>query len=211
MPTPDRTSLTEIIAAGRSILEESGPSGITMQAIAAHCGVRAPSLYKRIRDRDALLSAVAAAVVDDLATQLESTARLHCADETHGSTGEVIRTMQGHQEQGHQEQGYREQSQRELEALAHTYRAFAHEQPEGFRLMFTASPPLDALEQAARPVLAASAALVGTAEALHAARLFTAWATGFLQMELAGAFRLGGDVDGAFSYGLRHLLRGLGI
>lgn len=194
MPTPDRTSLTEIIASGRSILEESGPAGLTMQAVAARCGVRAPSLYKRIRDRDALLSAVAAAVVDDLAARLESTAKLHSADETGGNTGKVIRGMQTH---------------RALEALADAYRAFAHEQPEGFRLMFTASPPLDALDQAANPVVTASADLVGTADALHAARLFTAWATGFLQMELTGAFRLGGGVDDAFSYGIRHLLRGL--
>lgn len=194
MPTPDRTSLAEIVAAGRSILEESGPAGLTMQAVAARCGVRAPSLYKRIRDRDALLSAVAAAVVDDLAAQLESATRLHSADETGGTARVVIRGMQSHQQ---------------LEALASTYRAFAHEQPEGFRLMFTASAPLDALDHAAKPVVTASAALVGTADALHAARLFTAWATGFLQMELAGAFRLGGGVDHAFDYGLRSILKGL--
>ncbi len=46
-------------------------------------------------------------------------------------------------------------------------------------------------------------------DALAAARVFTAWATGFLHMELAGAFRLGGDVDEAFRYGLEHLLAGL--
>lgn len=194
MPTPDRTSRTEIIAAGRSILEESGPAGLTMQAVAARCGVRAPSLYKRVRDRDALLSAVAAAVVDDLGAKLESTAKLHRAGETGGNAGKIIRGMQIHQQ---------------LEALANAYRAFAHEQPEGFRLMFTASPPLDALDRAASPVMTASTALVGTVDALHAARLFTAWATGFLQMELAGAFRLGGDVDDAFAYGIRHLLKGL--
>jgi len=194
MPTPDRTSLTEIIAAARSILEESGAAGLTMQAVAIRCGVRAPSLYKRIHDRDALMSAVAAAVVDDLAERLESTARLQSADETRGKAGKVVRTMQSH---------------KTFEALADAYRAFAHEQPEGFRLMFTASAPLDALDRAAQPVVTASADLVGRADALHAARLFTAWATGFLQMELAGAFRLGGDVDDAFSYGIRHVLNGL--
>jgi hypothetical protein len=51
--------------------------------------------------------------------------------------------------------------------------------------------------------------LVGDEHALDAARLFTAWATGFLHMELAGAFRLGGDVDDAFDYGLRRIIAGL--
>lgn len=173
MPTPERTSLAAIVAAGREIIDESGPTGLTMQAVAARVGVRAPSLYKRIRDRDALLAAVAESLVDDLGTRLAVAGR-------------------------------------DLEALARTYRDFAHEQPEGFRLMFTASAPLEALDRAAGPVLRASAALVGEAHALDAARLFTAWATGFLQMELAGAFRLGGDVDRAFDYGLRGIITGLG-
>ena len=108
MPTPERTSVEEIVAAGREILEASGPQGLTMQAVAARVGVRAPSLYKRVRDREALLTAVATASIDALT-----------------------------------------------------------------------------------------------------ARLVTAWATGFLQMELSGAFRLGGDVDRAFEYGLRHLTDGL--
>jgi hypothetical protein len=51
--------------------------------------------------------------------------------------------------------------------------------------------------------------LVGEEAALEAARLLTAWATGFIQMELAGAFRLGGDVDRAFEYGLVRLRRAL--
>jgi hypothetical protein len=32
------------------------------------------------------------------------------------------------------------------------------------------------------------------------------WAHGFISMELAGAFRLGGDVDAAFEFGLRRLV-----
>ena len=63
MPTPDRTSLAEIVDAGRGILESAGPSKLTMQAVAERVGVRAPSLYKRVRDRDALLELVAAATV----------------------------------------------------------------------------------------------------------------------------------------------------
>lgn len=172
MPTPERTSVEEIVAAGREILEASGPGGLTMQAVAARVGVRAPSLYKRVRDREALLTAVATASIDALTPRLED-------------AGD------------------------DLDALAHAYRDFAHDHPEGFRIMFTTAAPHDALERSAAPLIRAAAALVGEDDALDAARLVTAWATGFLQMELSGAFRLGGDVDRAFEYGLRHLTDGL--
>ncbi len=172
MPTPERTTLPDIVAAGREILEASGPAGLTMQAVAARVGVRAPSLYKRVRDRDALLTAVADAAADDLVVRLDAT------------TGD-------------------------LTALARAYRRFAHDHPEAFRLLFTPAAPEDALHRSSAPVLRACTALVGAESALDAARLFTAWATGFLQMELTGAFRLGGDVDGAFDYALRHLVAGL--
>lgn len=172
MPTPERTSLAAIIDAGRDILESAGPAGLTMQAVAERVGVRAPSLYKRIRDRDALLSAVAEASADAL------TVRLDAAGD-------------------------------ELPLLASAYRTFAHERPHAFRLLFTASALEDALHRTSVPVLRSCAALVGPDRALDAARLFTSWATGFLQMELAGAFRLGGDVDEAFDYAVERILAGL--
>ena len=67
----------------------------------------------------------------------------------------------------------------------------------------------DALERSAAPLIRAAAALVGEDDALDAARLVTAWATGFLQMELSGAFRLGGDVDAAFDYATARIVRAL--
>ncbi|MFF1539067.1 TetR/AcrR family transcriptional regulator [Microbacterium sp. NPDC058269] len=172
MPTPERTSTEEIVAAGRDILEVAGPSGLTMQAVAERVGVRAPSLYKRVRDRDALHAAVAAASIDALTARLES-------------AGD------------------------DIAALAYAYRRFAHEHPEGFRIMFSIAAPHDALERSAAPLIRAATSLVGEDDALDAARLFTAWATGFLQMELSGAFRLGGDVDRAFEYGVRRLTAGM--
>ena len=168
MPTPDRTSLAAIVDAGRDLLELGGPAKVTMQAVAGRVGVRAPSLYKRVRDREALLQLVAEATVDDLG------GRLAASDES-------------------------------LASLARAYRSFAHARPEGFRLIYTVAGSADALERASEPVLRAAREAVGEERALEEARLLTAWATGFVSMELAGAFRLGGDIDAAFEYGLARL------
>ena len=172
MPTPERTSLAEIVEASRQILEASGPAKLTMQAVAVRVGVRAPSLYKRVRDRDELLTLVAAASADDLAHRLET-------------------------------------SDGSLDALARVYRAFAQENPEAFRLMFTVDGAAESMARASGPVLRASADLVGEDAALDAARLVTAWATGFVNMELSGSFRFDGDIDRAFEYGLDRLIAGL--
>ncbi|MCH6231813.1 TetR/AcrR family transcriptional regulator [Microbacterium sp. CFH 31415] len=168
MPTPDRTSLAAIIDAGRALLEVGGPSTVTMQAVAERVGVRAPSLYKRVRDRDALLRLVAEATIDDLGGRLAA-------------------------------------SDGSLTALARTYREFAHDRPEGFRLMYAVEGNADAMARASEPVLRAARQAAGERRALDEARLLTAWVTGFVSMELAGAFRLGGDIDQAFEYGLRRL------
>jgi len=172
MPTPDRTSLAEIVDAGRSILEAGGPAKLTMQAIAERVGVRAPSLYKRVRDRDSLLTLVAAASANDLADRLEA-------------------------------------SDGSLDALAHVYRDFARRHPEGFRLMFAVAGAEAAMARASVPLLRATSEIVGSDAALDAARLLTAWATGFVNMELSGSFRFDGDIDQAFEYGLGRLVAGL--
>lgn len=168
MPAPERTSLAAIVDAGRDLLEAGGPSALTMQAVAQRVGVRAPSLYKRVRDRDALLGLVAAATIEELGERLAA-------------------------------------APPDVAGLAAAYRTFAHERPEGFRLVLSDRGDPEALGRASAPVLRVCADLVGQDEALEAARLVTAWATGFLSMELAGAFRLGGDLDDAFAFGIRRL------
>lgn len=47
-----------------------------------------------------------------------------------------------------------------------------------------------------------AASLAGEQHALDAARTFTAWTNGFITMELAGAFQLGGDIDRAYEFGI---------
>jgi hypothetical protein len=44
---------------------------------------------------------------------------------------------------------------------------------------------------------------------LEGARTFAAWAHGFVSMELAGAFRLGGDLDAAYAFAIESILAGV--
>lgn len=172
MPTPERTSLDEIVSAAARLLETGGVAAVTMQAVAQEVGVKAPSLYKRVRDRETLLALVGSAAADDLTGRLDA------------ASGRI-------------------------EDLLLVFRRFAHERPEAFRLLFSATVDADKLAATSAPVLRATTAAVGAEHALDAARLLTAWATGFVTMELAGAFRLGGDLDDAYDYGIAHLVGSL--
>jgi AcrR family transcriptional regulator len=179
MPAPARTSIEQIIKAGRDILETEGIDGLTMQSIAARVGVRAPSLYKRIRSRNDLLRLVA----NDAAAEL--------TDEVDHAAGSG-------------------DPRRDLAAAARTFRGFAHRYPGAYTLLLARLPDDARADpewsiKASAAVLRATERLAGTNDALEAARTVVAWANGFIGMELAGAFRLGGDVDRAFDYGIDHL------
>ncbi len=185
MPARERTTPEAIIAAGRALVEEGGAAALTMQAVAVRVGVRAPSLYKRVRDRDALVRHVVEATVAELTDRLERAGARAAHD-----------------------------PRRALELMAREVRALAHESPGCFGLLVSPLPPTQRpaqqlIDRSGAPLLEAAARLVGSAHALEAARTLTAWANGFLSMEIAGAFRLGGDVDAAYDWGLGTLLDAL--
>jgi AcrR family transcriptional regulator len=182
-PAPARTSREAIVAAGRALLEEGGLDAVTMQAVADRVGVRAPSLYKRLDDRPALIAAIAGDVLEELGRAL------HPAFEA-DDPGDAVRIM------------------------ADRYRAFAHGSPGAYQLLFTrllpaAQPAAEANARASADLLVVAERLVGRERSLEAARLLTAFAHGFVSMELAGAFRLGGDVDAAFRFAVETLIEGL--
>ena len=70
-------------------------------------------------------------------------------------------------------------------------------------------PPAELNTSAAAPLLEVTGRLVGADRALEAARLVTAFAHGFVSMEITGAFRLGGDVEEAYRYGVGVLVEAL--
>ena len=184
MPTPPRTSLDEIVRAGRVILDADGIDALTMRRVAGAVGVRPPSLYKRVRGRDALVRLIAEDVVVDLGATLSEAA----------ASGNP---------------------RADLRAIAVSFRAWAHRHPGGYSLLFARLPDAWRLEPSAGSgaldaMFRTVAALAGPDHVLEAARTVVAWASGFVSMELAGAFQLGGDVEAAFAYGVDRLADAIG-
>lgn len=183
MPAPARTSLEEIVAAGRDLVDSAGLGGLTMSAVATAVGIRAPSLYKHVPNRGELVRLIAETVANELGAFLES-------------------SIDG------------EDPARDLEALAHAFRSFARSRPELYGLVFSPLPEewrprREALAAASEPVLRTVRSLTGAEHALDGARLVTAWAHGFMTMELAEAFRLDDDVDLAFAFGIEKIAASL--
>jgi AcrR family transcriptional regulator len=182
-PARARTSLPEIVAAGRELLEAGGLDAVTMLAVADRVGVKAPSLYKRIADRGALIAAVGALTADELTALMAPLA-------SQTPPAQALRSM------------------------ATALRAYAHAHPRSYELLFLNlpdawRPPAPQNAAAAAPVLSVAERIVGPDDALEAARLVTAFTHGFISMELNGAFRLGGDQDRAFRYGVDVLIEAL--
>lgn len=165
--------------AARAILEADGIEALTMERVARVVGVRPPSLYKRVDSRGELIRLV----VEDVAAQL--------ADEVGGVAGS-------------------DDPRRDLHVLAQAYRAFARANPGAYAAIFSrlpeeSRPDMASLAPANDVLLGTAARLAGPEHALEAARLIMSWAHGFVSLEQAGAFRLGGDLDAAFEFGIDRL------
>ncbi len=183
MPAPPKTSDADIIAAALALIDGRGAEQLSMLAVAAAVGVRGPSLYKRFADRAALLRAVEEHLFRELAAVLAEAA-----------SG---------------------QSERDApRGMAFAYRSFAKRHKGAYPLMFSSDATGEAAIairlEAARPVLdALQRRIADSAATLRAARAFTAFCHGFVSMEIAGAFRLGGNVEEAFGEGVDLLLAGI--
>jgi AcrR family transcriptional regulator len=181
VPAPAHTSTAAVIAAGRALLERDGPDALTMRRVADAVGVRAPSLYKHVAGRDDLIRLILEDVADELTAILQEAVSM-------GAPRADVRRM------------------------TDAYRRFAGQNPAAYGLLFARGAPEGAVSRSQRSsaaLLSAMTAIVGPADALPAARTVVAWAHGFIMMEQAGAFRLGGDIDTAWDFGIERILDAL--
>lgn len=182
-PAPARTTDAAILAAARDLLDEGGPDLVTMQAVAVRVGIRAPSLYKHVASRGALLRAVAEDGIAEIGAALAAAALGH-------DPSSDLRAMA---------HAFRAWAHRTPNRYRHV---FASREAAD-------RPPAGLAAAAVAPLLEACARLVGPERALEAARLLTAYVHGFTSMELAEGFGLGGSVDAAFAFGVDTLVGAL--
>jgi AcrR family transcriptional regulator len=65
----------EIVTVARELLEQEGPEGLSMRRIADRLGIRAPSIYKHLRDKQALEAALISVGLAEAAELFEAAVR----------------------------------------------------------------------------------------------------------------------------------------
>ncbi len=61
----------QLVAAGRRLLEQGGPEALSMRRLAEAVGIRAPSIYKHLADKEALETALIADGLREFAERCE--------------------------------------------------------------------------------------------------------------------------------------------
>lgn len=181
MPTPAKTSREELVGIALSLIEQGGAERATVAAVAQAAGVKGPSLYKHFADREALLRAAEIAVLYELEGMLRR--------RTRGTT-----------------------PRERLWSMAHAYRRWGTQHPHRYAMIYNSDISKDdelvaACRFAAQPLFEElKTAGIVEERVLSLSRTVVAFLHGFVSMENAQAFWLGGSVDDAFEAALETIL-----
>ncbi|MFD7021857.1 TetR/AcrR family transcriptional regulator [Promicromonospora sukumoe] len=88
-----RALLEESLSSARRLLDEHGPDGVTMQAVAKDVGIAAPGLYRYFDGRPGLLHATHQDVVDELLAAVEDARSRRPADDPSAQCHAVVHAM----------------------------------------------------------------------------------------------------------------------
>jgi AcrR family transcriptional regulator len=174
-----------LVGSAYELLEREGIEAISMRRLAQMLDVRASSLYHHFPEKSALLRAVAEKGLFLLATKLEQAYRITQPD-----------------------------PRRQIHAMGMTYREWALQHPQLYRLLFADAPPIEDGTSASpgaafAPVLAATGQLVGESQAAAATQAVWAFVHGYVMLELTGHMQQCIPVEG-FQLGLACFVQGLG-
>lgn len=169
-PYPSRTDRRKIIEAARFLIECDGVEKLSLGSVASELGIKAPSLYRYIESKNALLQAVIEHTYLSLFKEYD--AALEKSDDN---------------------------PKKKLLNLARAHYSFAHDNPNTYMLAYTAqNPELSAdpnmLLERALSIQQIIKPISGEENSLPALRGLLALVHGYIMLELNGQFRRGGDL-----------------
>jgi AcrR family transcriptional regulator len=183
MPYPSQTNYETIVQTALQLLEREGSEQLSLALIATTLGVKPPSLYRYIANKDALLRAVNERTFQQLNAEYQTAA----ASAT--------------------------QPPEQLLAVCRAHRSFAHTHPRAYTLAMTTRadeqrPEQQSLNAIAIPLQTLVAQIVGEKQALSALRGMFALIHGFVMLELHDQLRRGGDLTQAYEEAVSAYIRG---
>lgn len=178
MTTEAPSRADQIASAARALLEGDGRDALTMRAVAASLGIRAPSLYNHVADKEELEALVTADAFRGMG------AAMHAAVET-------LPPRSGRRAK--------------LVALARAYREWARAHPHLYRLATDGPLPRERMPEGLEAWTAEP--LVRAAGSEARARATWAFAHGMTILELDGRFPPVADLDAAWRTGIDALAR----
>ncbi len=183
MPYPSQTTREQIIECAWQLTAEQGFEKLTLKTLADSLGIRAPSLYNHVKNKEALLQFVNALTIERMF------ATMYTASENTGNRPEE-----------------------KILAVVMAQRRFAHEYPVQYTLAFSAlqpdTPPDERRLSAVLYLQTILAEISGEERSLPAMRGLLALTHGFAMLELNNQLRRGGDLDEAFRLSVQAFLRG---
>jgi AcrR family transcriptional regulator len=183
-PYPVQTDHQTIVETASALIEQDGVENLSLGKLASQLGIKAPSLYRHIANKDALLQAV----IELTYLRLFEAYDVALASASDDPTDQLIR-------------------------LSHAHRNFAQANPNTYMFAYTTSNPdlpsnPDMLLARAISIQQIMMQISGEKNSLTALRGVQALIHGYISLELNGQFRRGGDLSETIDVIIQAYLRG---
>ena len=182
MPYPSLIDRDRIVETARELLEAKGIDAVTLRVVAEALGVKAPSLYRHVKNKNAMLLAINKVTISELINLM-----MQAADIAAPLTERLV-------------------------TVAMVYREYAHAHPVCYELAMSSRPEIKPAEdeqvQLVLPVQALFAQLAGETDSLAALRGAYALLHGWVSLEIGQQLRREGDLSEHYQQSFRAYLAG---
>jgi len=182
MPYPAQIDRDTILTTARDLIEAKGLDALTLRTVATALGVKAPSLYRHVKNKDAMLLAINEMTTRELFDVLSK------ADDYTSSLTE------------------------RLVSIAIAYRQYAHDHPVCYELAMSSrkeiQPSQELKVQLILPLQAIFADLTNDGDSLPSLRGAVAFLHGWVSLEINQQLQRGGDLGAHFERSFRAFLLG---